>query len=761
LEKCFFFRNFAHFYRLMCRYYRILFALAVACLWACQNNISVQTFQQRLNSEMNAAQTATDRVKELLQRESLDSLYQIVSNNADCNSDCNPNRLFYIFNDKGLVFWSDNWLSINIDRLEGYDKWYYHRFGNAHTICRWQVTNNYTILTVIPIKYAYPFENQWLQNDFISPFNINPKWDITPIMDDEALAIYNNVGDYLFSLKSVSTQSTARQPDRIPSFSYQNLFGGGNRKTNNKTRLWMWIMLSAYILIFIIIIVWAVYQIVKHHGFRNLPLRVKILLCFGLLLTASFVYIGIMSATLLKDRYIEGQKQMLHDKSLYLQAALKSKLAYLPAITSNQSHDLNLELKELSLSYNTDIHVYDLMGTLISTSFPEVFDSGLLSRYISPEPMFQTYINAQSKNNTTGEPIIVYEQIGKMRYMAAYIECLNWDDIQLGFISIPFYISENAVEESLNRVMLQILPVYLFLFVMLIVFSIIISRALTRPIAELSKRLRNLDPGRTNEKLLYYSTDEVGDLVESYNKMVDDLNRNVMSLTEKERESAWQTMARQVAHEINNPLTPMKLTVQQMQRAKQVGGERFDKYFDKATIMLIDQIDTLSRIAGSFSAFAKNLPDEINLNSVDVAQKLVSAITMYANYQNLNVRYIGPESDVFVYADVEQIGRVFTNILQNAVQAIEQHPNGQQGDIIVMLKQDKEWVEISISDNGPGIPNDLREKIFLPNFTTKTTGMGLGLAMCKNIVGRSGGELWFESKEGKGTTFFIKLRLAQ
>ncbi len=745
----------------MCRHLNILFLFALLSLAACRSNTSVQSFQQRLNAEMNNAQEATDRIKELLLRESLDSLYQIVNvNNAEGVKHDNPNLLFYIYNDKGLVFWSDNWLSININRLEGYDKWYYQRFGNAHTICQWQITGNYSILTVIPVKYAYPFENQWLKNDFIKPFNINPKWTITPVLEDESLAVYNNVGDYLFSLKALNEPTTARQPDRIPSFSYQNIFGGNHPSSSSKNRLWMWILLGAYIIIFVAIIVWAVYQIISHHGFRNLPLRYKILLWFGLLLSASFVYIGIMSTSLLKDRYIQGQKQMLRDKCLYLQAALKSKMAYLPAITKQQSHDLNLELKELSLSYNTDIHVYDLMGTLVSTSFPEVFESELMSRYISPEPMFQSYVNAMSKNNNTGEPIIVYEQIGKMRYMAGYIECLNWDDIQLGFISIPFYISENAMEESLNRVMLKILPVYLFLFLMLILFSILISRALTRPIAELSNRLRHLDPGRKNEKLQYYSTDEVGDLVESYNKMVDDLNRNVMSLTEKERESAWQTMARQVAHEINNPLTPMKLTVQQMQRAKQIGGERFDKYFDKAALMLIDQIDTLSRIAGSFSAFAKNLPDEINLNSVDVAKQLTLAITMYANYQNINVRYIGPESDVFVYADVEQIGRVFTNILQNAVQAIEQHPTNQQGDIIVILKQDKEWVEISISDNGPGIPDDLRDKIFLPNFTTKTTGMGLGLAMCKNIVGRSGGELWFDSKDGKGTTFYIKLRLA-
>ena len=730
-----------------------------------KSEINVAAFQRVLNAEISEAMLKTEQVKNMLERESVDSLYMLVCADKKSITRNSENILFYIFDQTGLVFWSDNWLALNVDRPKSYDKWYYRKFENAHTICRLTTINNYLILTVIPIKYAYSFENQWLRNVFISPFGGETDVDIVPLLSDERLALYSSEGSYLFSLKKreKTASDSARVPQAVPSFSYQNLFGADVDVEHSKYRLWVKIMILVCVLFFAALCVWFTYLIIRHHGLRNLPLRYKILFWFSLLLLVSFLYVGLMVRHQIKERFEEGQRMMIRDKCEYIQAALKNKVAYMPAIGNRQAKDLSLELKELSLTYKTDIHVYDLAGNVVSTSFPEIFDSGLRSNRIAPQPMFERYAKyINSELVQTGEPLIQYERIGQMRYMAGYIECLNWDDIQIGYIGVPFYISENSMRMYLDEVMLKVMPAYIVALLMLIVVSIFISRALTYPIVELGTRLRNLDPTRKNDKLEYEGKDEVGELVESYNKMVDDLNRNVLTLTEKERESAWQTMARQVAHEINNPLTPMKLTVQQMQRAKSVGGERFDNYFEKATGMLIDQIDSLSRIAGSFSAFAKNLPDEINLDKVDVAAKLNNAVTMYANYDSLTVRYIGPEAGVFVYADVDQIGRVFTNILQNAVQAMATdtaEAKSRDNDIIVMLKQDSEWVEISISDNGPGIPEELRDKIFLPNFTTKTTGMGLGLAMCKNIVGRSGGELWYESKEGKGTTFFIKLRL--
>ena len=212
-------------------------------------------------------------------------------------------------------------------------------------------------------------------------------------------------------------------------------------------------------------------------------------------------------------------------------------------------------------------------------------------------------------------------------------------------------------------------------------------------------------------------------------------------------------MARQIAHEINNPLTPMKLTVQQLQRLK--GSDRFDQQFDKASTMLVDQIDNLSRIATSFSTFAKQ--PEVQTSEVDVAKKLTAAVELTSNNpQQIPIRYFGPSEGIIVQADKEQIGQVFVNIIRNAVQAID---NSKKGDIMVILKDDpnKPEVEISISDNGPGIPLDIQSKMFTPNFTTKTNGTGLGLVISKNIVEGSDGRITFQTSK-KGTTFFIYLK---
>jgi nitrogen fixation/metabolism regulation signal transduction histidine kinase len=253
-------------------------------------------------------------------------------------------------------------------------------------------------------------------------------------------------------------------------------------------------------------------------------------------------------------------------------------------------------------------------------------------------------------------------------------------------------------------------------------------------------------------------------MVGHYNQMMDALADSTERLARSEREMAWRTMARQVAHEINNPLTPMKLTLQQLQRTK--GTERFEEYFDRSTDLLLDQIDNLSHIAQSFSSFAK-MP-EVTPTKVDVAAKLFDFVTLMSNNPDcVPLRYVGPERGVMVIADAEQIVQVFTNIVRNAIQAMEGRPDS---DIIIIMKDaskstimdnqldaQKRWVKISFSDNGPGIPEEMREKVFMPNFTTKNTGAGLGLPISKNIIEGSGGKIDFQTSE-RGTTFYLYLQ---
>ena len=197
----------------------------------------------------------------------------------------------------------------------------------------------------------------------------------------------------------------------------------------------------------------------------------------------------------------------------------------------------------------------------------------------------------------------------------------------------------------------------------------------------------------------------------------------------------------------------MKLTIQQLQRTKDLGGKDFDDYFKKSSAMLIEQIDNLSRIAGTFSNFAR-MP-EANFLRIDIAARLYSVVQLFANSnEHILLDYSGAEESVFVYADPEQMVQIFNNLLKNAIQAI---PENREGKIHVNLSTDNKQVKISISDNGAGIDPTLHDKLFIPNFTTKSTGMGLGLAITKNIIELSGGAISFKTEPDKGTTFVVVL----
>jgi nitrogen fixation/metabolism regulation signal transduction histidine kinase len=411
----------------------------------------------------------------------------------------------------------------------------------------------------------------------------------------------------------------------------------------------------------------------------------------------------------------------------------------------------------MSFAYETDIHVYDINGLLIGTSAPQLFQHGILPTHIAPQPLFLQDC-----------PTVQYERVGNVTYLSAYTEFINGHYNQIGYIALPSFISQKELAEHIQEYILTILPLYLLLLLGAILVVWAVSRMVTSSLGVVSNQLKENQLGERGKHIEYSFSDEVGELVTHYNQMMDALAESTERLARTEREMAWRTMARQVAHEINNPLTPMKLTLQQLQRTK--GTDRFEQTFDKATQLLINQIDNLSRIAKSFSAFAK-MP-EVKPTAVDVAAKLYDFITLMQNNAfDIPIRYIGPEKGVMAIADADQITQVFTNVVKNAFQAMQGRPNS---DIIIILKSQiknsealtqllqssqTNWIEISISDNGPGIDNDAREKIFVPNFTTKNTGAGLGLPISKNIVEGSGGKITFQTSD-TGTTFYIYLKKA-
>jgi nitrogen fixation/metabolism regulation signal transduction histidine kinase len=293
---------------------------------------------------------------------------------------------------------------------------------------------------------------------------------------------------------------------------------------------------------------------------------------------------------------------------------------------------------------------------------------------------------------------------------------------------------------------------YVLLFLASIIAAVFIANQITRPLVVIQENLQKMQLGKRNEPIQYNRKDEIGSLVREYNKKVDELAVSAELLARSERESAWREMAKQIAHEIKNPLTPMKLNIQYLQRAKGK-NEEYNEFLDRVTSTLIEQIDNLSNIATEFSNFAK-IPTARN-QVFCLAEQLKKSIDLYESHSEIDIKFdSNGYENIQVNADREQLSRAIINLIRNAIQAI---PEGRKGEIKMKLDRRQHMAVISVKDNGSGIDAELRDKLFSPSFTTKTSGMGLGLSIVKNIVENFAGKIWFETEMGKGTTFYLEI----
>ena len=483
-----------------------------------------------------------------------------------------------------------------------------------------------------------------------------------------------------------------------------------------------------------------VYSLVRmKKSLRNIPITSRILVVVLTCVTMIFIFTLFMSIRYVYSSVEEQQRRDLITKAEYIQSYLRSLYYWDVTLTPLQSDGLTIDLRDLSIDMHQDIHVYAMNGELLASSSPQLFDGGILSRNMNPsKPFF-----------SDDHIALCYEQIKEQPYLVAYLPFHNGAFVTIGYIAVPYFLSEQTRQAEVQSLLKRLIPAYLLALLFSLFVSYFATRSMTAPISMLTDKMRRFEIGGRDNHIEYPYHDELGALVERYNMLVDRVEESAEQLARAEREGAWRTMARQIAHEINNPLTPMKLSVQKLQLKR--GKEGFDEYFDKTTKMLIAEIDNLAHIAQSFSAFAKQ--PEVITTEVDIAEKLSNVITLQrANDEQIPVRYVGADSGVLVRADNEQISQVFVNIIRNALQA-------SPTDIIVVLNaaySDRE-VQISISDDGTGIPENIQARIFQPNFTTKSNGNGLGLAISKHIVEGSGGRIEFATSS-KGTTFFIYLR---
>lgn len=303
----------------------------------------------------------------------------------------------------------------------------------------------------------------------------------------------------------------------------------------------------------------------------------------------------------------------------------------------------------------------------------------------------------------------------------------------------------------------MLVNIYAFLLLMTGVAGIAIANSFTQPIVNLGIKLRNLQLGH-NEPIEWQSQDEIGELIVEYNRMITKLENSTEKLKISERESAWREMAKQIAHEIKNPLTPMKLSIQYLLHTAKANPQEVQPMLQRVSQTIIEQIDGLTRIATEFSNFAQ-MPKPENTTFV-LNDAVQSVFNLFAENPDTNIalHLQLPDTPIFILADRDQIIRVLNNLLKNAIQAI---PADAPGQVDMILHEINGKAHIEIRDNGCGIPAAMRDKVFQPNFTTKSSGTGLGLAMCKNMVLAAGGRIWFESDVAVGTRFFVELPIVK
>lgn len=517
--------------------------------------------------------------------------------------------------------------------------------------------------------------------------------------------------------------------------------------TDKEFGLWGRFTSNSYLFIFFSLLVlfgvWFNSLVIKRSPrFSSLNNRIQFILVSIVVLSLAGVVVGTIWV-------VNTQFELKNEKDLILksQSVLKElhqNIAQQESLEPNYKDVTSYRLKRLSQLFGSDISLFNKQGMLYATSQPAIYEQGLVSKFMNPFAYisFKKSIRANYSQK---------ENIGTLKYLSAYIPFYSKNDKLLGYINLPYFSRQKDLEKELTAYLTTLINIYTILFAITTLIALLVSNLLTKPLRIIKQQISNIQFGKFNEALQWKSNDEIGNLVAEYNNMLVKLEKSSELLAKSERESAWREMAKQVAHEIKNPLTPMKLNIQHLQRVVETHPDDINERVNKVSQILIEQIDTLSHIATEFSNFAK-LPNA-NLEVVNLYDVLQNVTHLFQQNTACEISLTATEP-LLVMADKEQCLRIFTNLLKNAEQSI---PDNRKGKIEIMAYSSDKSVTIKVKDNGSGIPNDIKHKLFTPNFTTKTTGTGLGLAMVKNSVVSFNGTITFETDLNEGTIFTIVL----
>lgn len=477
---------------------------------------------------------------------------------------------------------------------------------------------------------------------------------------------------------------------------------------------------------------------------KTLALSLKIQTALIGIVIISLVASGVGSGFFVKNQYSEYSFNAISEKTHSVERELKSKIGKLRFLSIEENGaSLNFQLINLSKIFNTDINFYSPDGFLIATSRQKVFNFGLLSEQINP-------IAKMELSELDQSDFIHQENIGLLNYDSAYSPLYNNSGKLLGYLNLQHFGQQDEVESQIQRFLVAVINIFMLLLVISAIAAIIVANWITNPLLMLQERFSEMNL-ESNQPIVYNQDDEIGALVKSYNQKMEELEVAVHQLAQTERESAWRDMAKQVAHEIKNPLTPMKLSVQHLMRSFDPNDPSVQGKINKVSQSLIEQIDALTKIANEFSNFAKMPKPQIE--TIDLVQVIENSTELFKSGTSTTILTDLPES-CLMKGDKEQLLRVFNNLIKNGLQAIAEK---EFGVIQIVLKKTDTRSIVTISDNGVGMSDELKQRIFTPYFTTKSTGSGIGLAMVKQIILNHGGIITFESEENLGTSFVIEL----
>ena len=497
----------------------------------------------------------------------------------------------------------------------------------------------------------------------------------------------------------------------------------------------------SYIFIILILMYLLSVKIHKRQEINNyrLSLHAKMQLTIILTLGLSFIVAGVTSFIFMRNSLNEKTFEFQHEKN--------------KSIVKDLEKDIDKELiteydylKNYKENHFIDINIYDLNGNLINTTQPKLFD-GVKSKIINRKAY--EHIKIRNRFYFSNEEII-----DGIKYNSSYYPLKDKKGNIQFIINIPYFDNNTKSKTNMSNFIITYLNIILVLMGASALVLILVTRNTIKPLEIIQGKMQKISLTGKNEEIEWNSKDEIGDLIKIYNKLIKELEISANKLMRSERETAWREMARQVAHEIKNPLTPMKLNIQFLQMAWDEKNPDIDKKLRETTNTLLEQIDILSNIATAFSDYAK-LPQK-NIETFNIKDLIINTINLYNNNSNINIVFKEDnESDYIIKSDKNNLSIVFGNIIKNAIQAIGKK---EDGNILIKIKDINKYYNIEISDNGCGIRDEEKKKIFMPNFTTKSSGMGLGLSIVYDILETLESDISFESEVGKGSIFKINIK---